>query len=379
MSRPRVLHLGKYYVPERGGIETVLEALCRGTAATLDSRALVMHTEPRTVHEVVDGVPVTRVASFGRVGAVSLTPSLALWLSRASADVVVLHEPNPMALVACALVPPDVPLVVWFHSEVVRPRWRYRLFYEPFLNRVLERAARIVVSAPPLRDVPALAGHRDKVTVLPFGLDPTGYPVLAEHEARPGQTPTVLFVGRLVAYKGLDVLLRAMVDVPGSLALVGDGPLRESLQKLAQELGVADRVTFLGRVSDADRLAWFGRADVVVLPSVSRQEAFGMVQVEAMLTGRPVVSTSVPTGVPWVNQHDESGLVVPPGDSAALASALRRVCGDSALRARLGRGGRARAIRLFTAERMCADFTSLCRAVAAAEAVRAQPHPVEAR
>src|SRR6185295_4672597 len=111
--------------------------------------------------------------------------------------------------------------------------------------------------------------------------------------------PTVLFVGRLVAYKGLDVLLRAMVDVPGSLALVGDGPLRESLQKLAQELGVADRVTFLGRVSDADRLAWFGRADVVVLPSVSRQEAFGMVQVEAMLTGRPVVSTSVPTGVPW--------------------------------------------------------------------------------
>jgi len=373
------LHLGKYYVPERGGIETVLEALCRGTAATLDSRALVMHTEPRTVHEVVDGVPVTRVASFGRVGAVSLTPSLALWLSRASADVVVLHEPNPMALVACALVPPDVPLVVWFHSEVVRPRWRYRLFYEPFLNRVLERAARIVVSAPPLRDVPALAGHRDKVTVLPFGLDPTGYPVLAEHEARPGQTPTVLFVGRLVAYKGLDVLLRAMVDVPGSLALVGDGPLRESLQKLAQELGVADRVTFLGRVSDADRLAWFGRADVVVLPSVSRQEAFGMVQVEAMLTGRPVVSTSVPTGVPWVNQHDESGLVVPPGDSAALASALRRVCGDSALRARLGRGGRARAIRLFTAERMCADFASLCRAVAVVEAVGAQPQPVEAR
>jgi len=272
-----------------------------------------------------------------------------------------------------------VPLVVWLHSEVVRPQWRYRLFYEPFLNRVLERAARIVVSAPPMRDVPALTRHRDKVTILPYGLDPAGYPVLAEHEPRPGQPPTVLFVGRLVAYKGLDVLLRAMVDVPASLALVGDGPLRESLQHLARDLGVADRVTFAGRVSDADRLSWFGRADVVVLPSVSRQEAFGLVQVEAMLTGRPVVATGLPTGVPWVNQHDETGLVVPPGDSAALASALRRLCGDAALRARLGRSGRARAIRLFTAERMCADFTSLCRAVAAAEAVRAQPHPAEAR
>ncbi len=324
------------------------------------------------MHETVDGVPVTRVASFGRVGAVSLTPSLALWLSRASADVVVLHEPNPMALVACNLAPPDVPLVVWFHSEVMRPRWQYRLFYEPFLDRVLNRAARIVVSAPPMRDVPALAGHRDKVTVLPFGLDPAGYPVQPAPEPRAGQLPTLLFVGRLVAYKGLDVLLRALVDVPASLVLVGDGPLREPLQQLARDLGVDDRVTFAGRVTDADRLAWFGRADLVVLPSVSRQEAFGMVQVEAMLTGRPVVSTGLPTGVPWVNQHGESGLIVPPGDSAALAGALRTLCADPALRARLGDGGRARASRLFTAERMCADFASLCRAVAVPEGVEAR-------
>jgi rhamnosyl/mannosyltransferase len=329
------------------------------------------------VHEAVDGVPVTRVASFGRVGAVSLTPSLAFWLSRASADVIVLHEPNPMALVACSLAPPDVPLVVWFHSEVVRPRWRYRLFYEPFLNRVLARAARIVVSAPLMRDVPALVGHREKVTVLPYGLDPAGYPVQPARAPRPKDLPTVLFVGRLVAYKGVDVLLRAMVDVPASLVLVGDGPLRQSLEQLARDLGIDDRITFAGRVSDADRLAWFGRADVVALPSVSRQEAFGMVQVEAMLTGRPVVSTSLPTGVPWVNQHGESGLVVPPGDSAALAGALRLLFGDPDLRARLGEGGRARANRLFTAERMCAEFASLCRGVAVSEGVETPAQAVE--
>jgi rhamnosyl/mannosyltransferase len=158
---------------------------------------------------------------------------------------------------------------------------------------------------------------------------------------------------------------------------VGDGPLRQSLEQLARDLGIDDRITFAGRVSDADRLAWFGRADVVALPSVSRQEAFGMVQVEAMLTGRPVVSTSLPTGVPWVNQHGESGLVVPPGDSAALAGALRLLFGDPDLRARLGEGGRARANRLFTAERMCAEFASLCRGVAVSEGVETPAQAVE--
>ena len=87
----------------------------------------------------------------------------------------VLHEPNPMALVAYAIARPAAPLIVWFHSEVIRARWKYRLFYEPLLNWVLRRAARIVVAAPPMRDVPALAAHRDKVAVIPYGLDPRAY------------------------------------------------------------------------------------------------------------------------------------------------------------------------------------------------------------
>ena len=177
MMRPtRVLHLGKYYPPERGGIETVLEAVCKGAGPAIEARALVLNTARATVHENVDGVPVTRVGRVAAVGAVSMTPSLPLWLRRERADVVVLHEPNPMALVAYALARPSAPLVVWFHSEVIRARWKYRLFYEPLLDWVLARAARIIVAAPPMRDVPALACHRDKVVVIPYGLDPKGYP-----------------------------------------------------------------------------------------------------------------------------------------------------------------------------------------------------------
>ena len=361
----RVLHLGKYYPPHRGGIETVLEAACTGAGAFIEPRALVLNTTRRTVHETVDGIPVTRVASLATVGAVALTPSLAWWLRRAEADVVVLHEPNPMALVAYALARPAAPLIVWFHSEVIRARWKYRLFYEPLLNWVLSRAARIIVAAPPMRDVPALAAYQDKVVVIPYGLDPRAFAPSAAADAAPvSARPTVLFVGRLVAYKGVDVLLRAMAGVPASLVVIGDGPLRRALEVLAGQLGVAGSVRFLGHVSDAERLEWYRRADLLALPSVSRQEAFGMVQVEAMLAGRPVISTALPTGVPWVNQDGESGLVVPPGDVEQLRAALMRLCGDPALRASLGAQARARALEHFTARRMCAAIDDVCRAVA---------------
>jgi rhamnosyl/mannosyltransferase len=228
-----------------------------------------------------------------------------------------------------------------------------------------------------MRDVPALAAFRDKVVVIPYGLDPTPYALLdPPTPAVDGpRRPTLLFVGRLVAYKGVDVLLRAMVGVPASLVLVGDGPLRRTLEALAHELGVEDRVRFAGRVADVERLEWYGRADAVVLPSVSRQEAFGMVQVEAMLSGRPVVSTSLPTGVPWVNRHGETGLVVPPGDVDALRGALVAISSDREARRRLGRAARAHALEHFTAARMCASFDALCRAVAGETAVAPQSQP----
>jgi rhamnosyl/mannosyltransferase len=372
-----VLHLGKYYPPDRGGIETVLEAACRGAAASIQPRALVANTAWRTVRETVDGVPVTRVARVGVVGAVSITPSLPLWLRRTTADVIVLHEPNPMALLAYLLARPAAPLVVWFHSEVVRAKWKYRLFYEPLLDTVLASATRIVVAAPPMRDVPALAMHREKVVVIPYGLDPAPYADQSPAVETATGVPTLLFVGRLVRYKGVDVLLRAMAGVRASLVILGDGPLRAPLEALARDLGVDDRVHFLGRVSDGERLVWYRRAAALVLPSVSRQEAFGMVQVEAMLTGRPVVSTALPTGVPWVNRDGETGLVVPPGNVHALAAALVRLCEDAALRAQLGAAARVRALRHFTAARMCAELDALCHVVAAPVVVRSGSRPAE--
>jgi hypothetical protein len=101
------------------------------------------------------------------VGAVSVAPSLPLWLARAAADVMVLHEPNPMALLAYAIARPATPLIVWMHSEVIRTRLQYRVFYKPLLDFALRRAQRIVVASPPMLNIPALAHYQRKCTVIP--------------------------------------------------------------------------------------------------------------------------------------------------------------------------------------------------------------------
>jgi len=362
-----VLHVGKFYPPASGGMEKVVQLLCEGERAFVDSRVLVSNDRPVTIQESVRGVPVTRVAKFHAIGSVGVCPTFPLWMRRLAHDVMVIHEPNPLALVTHALVRPSSRLVVWFHSEVVRPQWKYRLMYRPFLRRVLSRADRIVVASPRLAEyAEELQDFRDKCVAVPFGLelDPLARTEVIDEKVRqirgcPG--PLVLFVGRMVPYKGVDVLLRAMADVDAHAILVGSGPLKGAWERLSAELGVANRVHFRGEVDQTELTALYHACDVFVLPSVSRQEAFGMVQLEAMACRKPVVSTDLPSGVPWVNQDGQTGIVVPPGDVAALRDALRTLLADPELRARLGARGRERVVTDFSVDRMIRHTTSLYR------------------
>lgn len=370
--RLRVLHVGKYYPPAPGGMEKVVQLLCENERALegIDSRVLVANTEARTCRETMNGVPVTRLAALGAIGSVGVCPGFPWALRRERRDVTVIHEPNPVALVADAIAWQKGPLVVWFHSEVLRPRWKYRLFYQPLLRRVLARASRIVVSSPPLAEHAAeLQPFRDKCVVVPFGIDVGRFEPTPEVDARvsalraetPG--PRVLFVGRLVPYKGVDVLLRAMAEVDATAWIVGNGPLREALEREAARLGIGHRVCFLGALSDAEVVARLHAADVFVLPSVTHAETFGVVQLEAMACGLPVVSTSVQSGVPWVNRHGETGLVVEPGNVVDLAAALRTLVSDPELCQRLGKAGRARVASQFTLEAMAARTATVYREV----------------
>ena len=216
----------------------------------------------------------------------------------------------------------------------------------------------MVVASPPMIDVPALAPYRAKCIVIPYGLDAD------RHRATPAVTarakalrdqiggPVVLFVGRLVRYKGLEILLRAVQGLDVHAVIVGHGPLRDSLDTIVRDLRLEGRVHLTGEVSDDERLAWLYASDALVLPSTTRQEAFGISQLEAMLCSRPVISTDVPTGVPWVNVDGQTGLSVPAGDVDALRTAIQRLSSDADLRQALGTAARARVLETFNADRM---------------------------
>jgi len=284
---------------------------------------------------------------------------------------VVIHEPNPMALLAYYLARPAGRLIVWFHSEVVRPSWRYALFYRPFLNFAFARASKIIVASPTLvASSPQLRRWQHKCVVIPYGIDmtsgdaPERVAVRADAIRREaGGQPLVLFVGRLVKYKGVDVLLAAMRGVAARMVLVGDGPEKAALQRVAERAGVADRVKFLGEVAPDELAALYRACDLFVLPSVTRQEAFGVVLIEAMACGKPVISTDLGTGSGWVNQDGETGLVVPPRDVPALHNAIVRLLGDAELRQAMGAAARHRARVVFGADRMVASVLGLFREV----------------
>ena len=368
----RVTFINKYYWPPHlGGVETYVQSLAEGLAERRDFRvnAIVSNESGETVRETVGGVDVLRL---GRAFAAASTP-VAFGMREAiraaargpeRADLFHFQFPYPWGDWAWQRAGSPGPMVVTYHSDIVRQRFLGAL-YRPIMRRLLQRADRIIVASPPMVESAALKPHAGKCRVVPFGIRPERYEATPERLERAAAirgrhaAPIVLFVGRLIYYKGVDVLVRAMAGFDADVVLVGSGPLEGELRELAASLGVADRLTIVPPLDDEALTAHFLAADVFCLPSVARSEAFGIVQLEAHICGTPVVSTNLPTGVPWVNQHGKTGLVVPPGDPSALAGALARLLTDDALRARLGARARERVLESFTVETMVAGTLSV--------------------
>lgn len=366
----RVLHIGKFYPPVPGGIERVVQSLCHVAKGRLDSRVLAFNTARVTVRETVDGIPVTRVGTWGAAGSVSIAPAFFAHLRNPDADVMILHEPNPWALLSFAAVRPRIPFAIWFHSEVVRPKLQYDLFYAPIARPAYREARRFVVSSPMLAEhAGALTPFRDRISVVPFGIDVDRWtPDEALRERadairRTAGRPVVLFAGRHVPYKGLQVLIEAAAPLDVHVAVLGDGPMRAEWAAFAARQQGRATFAFHGEVSDQEMRAQFLASRMLVLPSVTRAETFGFVQLEAMASGTPVISTSLPTGVPWVNR---TGIVVPPNDVSALREAIAKLAGDNALAERLGAAGQDRARTEFSLGAMRDGIVGVCEELARA-------------
>ena len=347
----KILEMGKFYPPHRGGIETLLRALCEGFVQRGDEvECVVANDAPRTVREKLGGVRIHRHASYGSLFATSVCPTYLNAPRRFNADIWNIHFPNPLADLTTLLGRRRTPLVVSYHSDIVKQA-KMMLVYRFILRALLKRADRILVATPKhLEYSPHLQPYKDKVSVIPFGINfeklepcqPTSERV-ASLKSRWNGKPIILNIGRLVGYKGQKHMIQAAKHLDAHFWFVGTGPLETELKQQAAELGVSDRVTFWGSVGEDQLPAMLHACDIFCFPSVTPNEAFGLVQVEAMICRKPVISCDLKSGVPYVNQDGVSGLVVKPEDDAGLTSALKKLIQDEGLRRQFGEAGRKRA------------------------------------
>ncbi|NUP88684.1 MAG: glycosyltransferase [Candidatus Sumerlaeia bacterium] len=371
-ARPRVLHVYKdYWPPVVGGVEKTIHRLCHGLQGDFDPQVLVVNDGPETVHEIIEGIPVTKAACRRRLASAPLSRALIQEIIRAEAEILHFHHPMPTAEIGLLRRRAPARVVVTWHSDIVRQWWALWA-YGPFLRAFLRRADAVMPTSPNyIESSKWLRRVRRKCFPVPLGVEPEAFDLTPEDQrrveavrARWGPRPMILFVGRFRAYKGLPFLLAAMKRLPSAQCLlIGDGPMRAKAESLVRALGVADRVQLLGELNDRDVLLHLHACDMLCLPSHQRSEAFGLVQVEAMMCGKPVVSTALATGVPFVNLHGETGLVAKPGDWRSLAECLNTLIESKSRRDLMGRQARARALREFTAGKMCERVAMVYRTV----------------
>jgi len=277
-------------------------------------------------------------------------------------DLVHYHFPFPQQDIMHLWLKPSVPSVLTYHSDIVRQRFLYNL-YQPLLNIFLSSMNAIVATSENyLASSRVLRRFKDRIRVIPLGLDPRLYPEAGESvrqkwEALVGRG-FFLFIGALRYYKGLDSLLQAAAGSDQRFVIAGVGPMQEYLKSRARRLKLGN-VTFAGIISEADKAALLHLCRAMVFPSHLRSEAFGLALVEGAMFGKPLISCDIGTGTSFINQHGQTGLVVPPADPGALLGAVQTLAKNPERAERYGKNARRRFLELFTARSQAESYAVL--------------------
>ena len=368
MGKMKILQVNKLYYPEIGGIEKTLQQISEGLNDAVDLKVLVCQKKGRGAVEKVNGVEVHRSGSLGVVASVPVSFPFLRDLRRMSKDrdVIQYHLPFPLGDLGCLLSGYRGKVVAYWHSDVVKQK-KWMVLYKPIMKRFLQRADMILVSAEGILEGSwYLKPYREKCKVVPFAVTDdilhAGGDYLAQYGyQKEKKSINFLFIGRLVYYKGCSVLLEAFAGLGGeaTLTIIGEGSLKEELRQQAEVYKIADRVFFKGYVSDSEMKQCMEEADVFVLPSVERSEAFGLVQLEAMAYGMPVINTSLPSGVPEVSIHGETGLTVAPGSAGELTAAMEWMVAHPQERVEMGKAARRRLEEKYTQEIMVGNIKKI--------------------
>ena len=354
----RILEVNKAYYPHVGGIESLVRQYSEKLSEIENTETEVLVCREnigKTFSERINGIHVTRAGSLGTYFSCPVSFSFIKLFKQMSksADVVHIHMPFPLADLAVLLSGYKGRVVISWHSDIVRQK-KLMFFYKPIMKKLLDRADCIITATQGhISGSDYLPEYRNKCVVIPYGINPEEYlsvkrvPVLTEKCTYKGSIK-VFFTGRLVYYKGVDVLIRAFSKVKNcELFIAGTGELEEKLKELVKRKNIDDIVHFVGFLPDEQLRQAYADCDIFVLPSVAKSEAFGIVQLEAMVYGKPVINTRLDSGVPYVSIHGRTGFTVKPSSPAQLAKALNILAQNKKLREKFGRNAFLRVEKYF--------------------------------
>lgn len=334
-------------------------SLARGAVALGHSVSVICFKKSEANNEeIIDGVkiyrnPIDKLIASQPLGIQYL---LQCYKAAKNADIVHLHAPNMLGAFCTFFIRKKCRLLVHWHSDVINKGMLGKII-TPLEWALLRRADGIVALTQAYADASAvIAPFKNKIMVVPHGIPDKKNECCtlnfkSSFTAQIKGRKIILAVGRLVPYKGFNVLVNAAkyLSADSVVVIVGGGPLENDLKHAIVDAGVNDRVVLAGKLSDDELNSLYERATLFCLPSMYRAEAFGVVLIEAMRCGLPIVASDIPgSGVPWVNQHDRSGLNVPVGDPVALAGACNQILASPELRRRLSEGARHRFVAEFT-------------------------------
>ena len=371
----KILQLGKFY-PIRGGVEKVMWDLTWGLAEhgiPCDMLCAYLKTDPvdpehqDLCRETAEGREIT-LGPYGRVICVPalakkaktmLSKAMITWLRKHATeyDIIHVHHPDPMAALALLLSGYKGRVILHWHSDILSQKLLLA-FYKPLQTWLVRRAERVIGTSPVyIQESRSLARVQHKVICVPIGISPVIYDFRASEAIRasmPGKK-LVFALGRLVPYKDFGTLVEAARYLSDDYRVLigGSGPLKEELQQQIERYGLQEKVKLLGYLDSWDVPNWFGASDLFVLSSDRRTEAFGVVQIEAMSCGKPIVATIIPhSGVSWVNDNGVSGYNVHPHDPKGLAAAIQQICDDPDTYLQFSAGAMERFETVFTSREM---------------------------
>lgn len=359
----KILQVNKLYPPHLGGIENVVRDIAETLSSDdrFQSDVLVCRAKGKRVRDNNNNITIFRAGSLGRLFSLPISLDFFFLFKKISNnyDLLLFHHPFPLASLARFIFPnKNKKMAIWYHSDIVRQKILYKLVY-PFLYLDLKNADVIFVSSYRLAEKSKLLKKfLNKCKVIPFGVDLELYNNDYENEVqylKQKYGRFMLSVGRLVYYKGYLDLIKAMKNSSGKILIIGSGPLEEKMKFFIKNNNLEDRIIITSNKVE-NLIPYYKACEFLVFPSSANSEAFGLVQIEAMACGKPVINTNLETGVPEVSLNNKTGITIEVGDAEGLSRAISLLWGDNNLISTFGKNAKERVLNNFNKDKFNEDL-----------------------